>query len=102
MALAFQSEKFWSMYGYVVTKTDSYTATTEDGLIVCNKATAMTITLPVASGTGKILHIKNIGAGLVTVDGDTGDTIDGSTTAGLVQWDSITIMDYAANSWVVI
>jgi len=83
-------------------KTDTYTVTAVDEIIVCNKGTAMTINLLAASGSGRLLNIKSIGAGTVTVDGDSGDTIDGETTQELTQWDGITIVDYAANSWIII
>ena len=86
----------------VVTKTADYTATTADNVIICNKATAMTITLPAATGKGQEFTIKNINAGTVTVDGNSSDTIDGSATKDLLQWASITIIDYAANAWAVV
>jgi hypothetical protein len=83
-------------------KTDSYLLTDADDLVVCNKTTAMTITLPVAVGRGKIFTIKNINTGAVTVDGDTDDTIDGETTQLVYEWESITIVDYVANKWIII
>ena len=83
-------------------KTDTYTATVNDEIIVCNKGTAMTINLPAASGSGQRFDIKNIGAGAVTIDGDSSDTIDGETTQALNQWDSIAIIDYATNKWIII
>ena len=86
----------------VKTKTDTYIATTDDDVIVCNKETAMTVTLPVASGGGRRFIIKNIGAGIVTVDGDSSDTIDGETTQALSQWTSMQVVDYAANKWVIV
>jgi len=86
----------------VKTKTDTYIATTDDDVIVCNKETAMTVTLPVASGGGRRFIIKNIGAGIVTVDGDSSDTIDGETTQALSQWSSMQVVDYAANKWVIV
>ena len=86
----------------VIVKTADYTATIGDDLIVCNKTTTMTITLPVATGSGKILYIKNINVGIVTVDGDSTDLIDGITNQILGQWDSITIIDYAANNWIIV
>lgn len=80
----------------IITKTDSYTATLADCTIICNKGTAMTITLPAAatayaSGIGHRYNIKSIGAGVVTVDGDGSETIDGQTTIALSQWDSVYI-----------
>lgn len=86
----------------VTTKTTAYTATNTDDVIVCNSTTAFTITLPVASGSGKVYNIKNINTGAITVDGDSSDTIDGSITIVLGQWDSVTIVDYAANAWAIL
>lgn len=86
----------------VAEKTDTYSATTSDHVLVCNKGTAMTINLPAATGTGRDLVIKNIGAGVVTVDGDGAETIDGETTQALSQWDSMTIVDKSAGNWVII
>jgi len=85
----------------VVTKTDNYTATVNDEVIVCNKTTAMTITLPVASGSGQTYEIKNINTGVVTVS-KSGDTIDGETSQTLNQWDCMVVCDYAANGWVIL
>ena len=86
----------------VAVKTDTYTATVNDEVIICNKGTAMTINLPVASGSGQTFDIKNIGAGTVTIDGNTSDTIDGETTQEITQWDSINVVDYASNKWIII
>ena len=85
-----------------VVKTDTYTAQVTDYVIVCNKGTAMTINLFAATGSNKILKIKSIGAGVVTVDGDGSETIDSSTTATLNQWDAIEIMDYASGKWIIL
>lgn len=77
----------------ITTKTDDYTATSEDNVILCNKATAMTITLPEASGhEGRVYNIKNINIGTVTVDADGSQTIDGNLTVNLAQYDSLTII----------
>ena len=86
----------------LVIKTDTYTILKGDEIIICNKGTAMTINLPLATGSGRIFDIKNIGAGTVTIDGNTTDEIDGQTTQEINQWDSIKIVDYASNNWVII
>lgn len=82
--------------------TDSTTETTADGLIVCNKATAMTVTLLAATGSGRERTIKSIGLGVVTVDGAGAETIDGQTTQTLNQHDSMTIVDYTTGAWVIV
>lgn len=86
----------------VVTKTADYTAAANDEVIVCNKTTAMTITLPAATGSGQTYSIKNINTGAVTIDGNSADTIDGALTQIIYQWEGIRVHDYAANAWVVI
>ena len=78
----------------ITTKTATATLTTaEEGMIIANKATAFTITLPAVSGnSGLFYHIKSIGAGAVTVDGNSSETIDGQTTQVLTQWNNMYII----------
>jgi hypothetical protein len=62
------------------TQTANYSIVPQDSYVLCNKATAMTITL-ISTGIspGKTYHIKNIGAGTCTVS-ETGVSIDGGAT----------------------
>src|SRR5512139_3748344 len=89
-------------YATFVIKTDTYTATSNDELIVCNKATAMTINLPAATGTGKKFSIGNVNTGQVTVDGNGSETINGETTQLVDQWACMDIVDYASGKWIII
>ncbi len=86
--------------GKITTVTDTYIVQSVDETIVCNKSTAFTVTLPTAV-IGQIFYIKNIGLGIVTVDGASSDTIDGNLTQSLHQWDCMEIQCYAANSWAI-
>lgn len=81
--------------------TENYTPTSKDDLIVCNSTLAITINLPSATGIGKIYRIKNINTGIVTIDGDSSDTIDGQATQEIYQWEGVIIGDYVANTWVI-
>jgi hypothetical protein len=85
-----------------VTKTGAYTATNDDYVIDCTSGT-FTVTLPASSGrTGRILIIKNSGAGTITVDGNASETIDGAATYSLaVQYATIQIMSDGTN-WKII
>ena len=85
----------------VVVVTDDYTALVNSESIICNKATAMTVTLLVAGGSGNKLNISNIGVGTVTIDADGTDTIDDELTQEITQWDNIVIEDYVANKWKI-
>jgi hypothetical protein len=81
-----------------VAKTGAYTATNDDYVIDCTSGT-FTVTLPASSGrTGRILIIKNSGAGTITVDGNASETIDGATTVTMaVQYGTIQIMSDGTN-----
>jgi len=85
-----------------VAKTGAYTATNDDYVIDCTSGT-FTVTLPASSGrTGRILIIKNSGAGTITVDGNASETIDGATTYAIsVQYGTIQIMSDGTN-WKII
>jgi len=87
----------------VVTKTSAYTATTSDFLIKCDASGGdFTVTLPAASGvSGLILNIKNTVSGVVTVDGNASETIDGSTTVTVNNPSNLQIMCDGSN-WIVI
>lgn len=87
--------------GKITTVTDTYTVLATDETVICNKATNFTVTLPTAV-VGQKFTIKNIGAGVVTVDGASTDTIDGDLTQSLITWETFTVQCYAANKWGVL
>ena len=82
----------------IITGSDS--ATSVDEVIVCNSTSALTVTLPTATGSGQAFTIKNINTGAVTVS-VAGDTIDGVTSQILGQWDGMDIVDVSANVWII-
>lgn len=86
----------------VVTKTADYTAGVNDEVIICNKATAMTITLPAATGSGQTYAIANVNTGIVTIDGNAAETINGELTQDVDQWAAAQVVDYAAGLWAII
>ncbi|MFN8992731.1 MAG: hypothetical protein ACK5X3_03550, partial [Pseudomonadota bacterium] len=79
-----------------------YTATTSDYVIDCTSGT-FTVNLFTAVGnTGRILIIKNSGAGTITVDPNGTQTIDGSTTYILeIQYETLQIISDGTN-WKII
>lgn len=84
-----------------IIKTANYTVQENDDLIVCSSIAGFTVTLLEATGSGRILNIKNLNTGLIIVDGD-GSTIDGETMQTLSQYDNLQICDYAAGLWIII
>jgi hypothetical protein len=84
-----------------VAKTATYTITDYDYTIDCT-ANTFTVTLPTAVGiTGRIYIIKNSGAGVITVDADGTETIDGGANVSLAtQYDSVTVQSDGAN-WII-
>lgn len=90
----------------LVTKTGNYTATATDYTIICNASGgSFTITLPAAaSHTDRVYNIKKIdsSANTITVDGNSSETIDDSTTAILTtQYESITIQSDGSEWWII-
>jgi hypothetical protein len=84
------------------TITDTYTQLGTDNTIICNKATDFTLTLlPSANFTDFTLTIKNINTGVVTIDANTAETIDGQLVQYLYQWDCIKLYTNGTN-WFII
>ncbi len=81
-----------------VTKTAAYTLTTADTIVFANGT--FILTLPTAVGIdGKVYYIKNIGTGIITIDADDIETIDGGLTAVLdSQYESVTVTSDSDNS----
>lgn len=90
----------------VLAKTTTYTILNTDRVITANAAGgAFTLTLPTASGiNGRVLQIKKIDStiNVVTIDGNSSETIDGSLTKKLcTQYESITLVSDGTN-WLVL
>ena len=85
----------------ITTVTDTYQILVTDNVIICDKATPFTSTLPTAV-IGQRFIIKNIGAGVVTLEGSGSDTIDGDLNQAIYQWEGVQAVCYAANKWAVI
>lgn len=85
-----------------VAKTGTYTAGATDYVIDCT-ANTFTVSLPTAAGiTGRVYVIKNSGTGIITIDPNGAQTIDGRTTITMaVQYEAIMIMSNGAN-WIII
>lgn len=81
-------------------KTATYTVVFSDD-IICVTSGTFTVTLPTAVGCrGSKFTIKNMGTGVVTVDGDGSETIDGIASQQLTQWDSMDVVSDGAN-WFI-
>ncbi len=82
--------------------TTTYTVLSTDETVNCSSASGFTVNLTTAVGVvGRKIIIKNSGAGDITVDANTTETIDGALTVTLVQYESITIQSDGAN-WIII
>jgi hypothetical protein len=91
------SEKEPKLKVFVIVTT---TYTVADGVmfVFCNSAIPFTVTIPTATGSGRLIIIKNVNTGTITVS-KAGDTIDGETSQKVLARDSMSIFDYAANKW---
>ena len=75
-------------------------------LVTLDNASAITVTVPtnasVAFPTGSIVNLQQIGAGQVTVAGDTGVTVNGAGTKLRTQWCAASLVKTAINTWTLI
>jgi len=75
-------------------------------LVTLSNASAITLTVPtnasVAYATGAQINIEQIGAGQVTVIGDTGVTVNGTGTKLRTQWSAATLVKLGTDSWTLI
>ena len=75
-------------------------------LVTLSNASAITLTVPtnasVAYAVGAQINIQAIGAGQVTVAGDTGVTVNGTGTKLRVQWSAATLVKVATDTWTLI
>ena len=75
-------------------------------LVTLSNASAITLTVPtnasVAYPTGAQINIEAIGAGQVTIVGDTGVTVNGTGTKLRTQWSAATLVKLGTDSWTLI
>lgn len=90
-----------SVIDTVTNVTTNYTILTTDRIILCDGT--ITVTLPaLEDGSGITYHVKNIGTGVVTIDGYENETIDGGKTAVMeCRYESIKIAA-SANEWHIL
>ncbi len=90
----------------VVVKIAGYTETVITGhqVALCDLAAGFTVTLPTAVGsTGMLTYKKIQAAGLITIDANGAETIDGAATAVLNNEDeAITLVSDGASNWDII
>lgn len=82
------------------TKTADYTTTDNDDVLFLDSATAKTLTLIAGAsrGVGRPYYLKNINAGVWTVDGDGSETIDGAATLDMAERDVLRIF-WTGSAW---
>jgi hypothetical protein len=81
-------------------KTTGYTLTTSDHVVVCNSATAFTLTMIAASSnTGRMFVLKNKNTGLITVDATSLGQIDGLYNTITLDANSTAILVSDGTTW---
>lgn len=82
------------------TKTGDYTTTDEDDVLFLDSATDKTLNLIAGAsrGAGRPYYLKNINAGIWTVDGDSAETVDGAATVLLAERDTLRIF-WTGTAW---
>jgi len=83
------------------TQTSSYSVVPQDSAVLCNKATAMTITL-ISTGipSGKTYRVKNIGVGTCTVNGVAIDGYTSGSGVNLALYQSVDLIFDGTQYWI--
>ena len=98
--LAVWENKNQSIFAYTA-QTTTYNALASDYVIHCTSGT-FTVNLPTAVGVqGKVYIVKNSGSGLITIDPDGTQTIDGALTYKIGGNESLKLMSTGAN-WITL
>jgi hypothetical protein len=85
----------------ITNQTSGYIISSTDQTINCTSGT-FTVELPSAIGiAGRMYFIKNSGTGVITVEANGAQTIDGALTQTLNQWDGIQIQSEGSN-WIIL
>lgn len=84
-----------------IEKTSTYTAIATDEVINCTSGT-FTVTFPAVADLpgGKVYRVKNSGAGTITVDGNSSETIDGAATDTLAAGEFATYVS-TGSAWII-
>jgi len=77
----------------------TYTAQATDNVIICDGSFKVTL-MTAVDNDGLELVIKNVGTGIITIDGDGSETIDGDLTFDIEQDDCLTLVSDGAN-WMI-
>jgi hypothetical protein len=98
--LGYWENKNQSIFAYTA-QTTTYTALASDYVIHCTSGT-FTVNLPTAVGVqGKVYIVKNSGSGLITIDPNGTQTIDGALTYKIGGNESLKLMSTGAN-WITL
>lgn len=86
--------------------TYTFVLTDNNKLVTLSNSSAITLTVPtnasVAFPTGAMLNLQQIGAGQVTIAGDTGVTVNGTGTKTRAQWSAATLVKTNTDTWTLI
>jgi hypothetical protein len=80
---------------------NTYTVISSDELIVASGG-GYNVYLPSATGSGRLLWVKYIGASTIDVDASGSETIDGVSVQSLLTSDSLMIADYNSGTWAIL
>jgi len=89
--------------GNVTLVSNNYNIVSTDDILIVSNVSGCTITLPAATGSGKVYNIKSSNVGSVVIDANvSGGTIDGEIVQTIGEWDNATIVDADSSKWYIL
>ena len=94
------------LIGGITTKTGSYTATTDDYVIICDAGlNSFIVNLPAASSnTGRIYYVKKVDSSqnTITINPEGAGEVDNGATAVITtQFEAVTVTSDGSNWWII-
>lgn len=94
------SIKYKGAYVNVISATSDYNLSTNDDVVLCDGTFNVNLPSP-ASYYRKVFTIKNIDTGIVSVIPNASELIDGTVSAGLNQYESISLTTYGTDWYII-
>lgn len=103
------AQEFYPVKG-ATTITSTYSATVLDDVLLCSGTFTLTLydaigkvdNLGIKQNAGRRLTIKNIGTGIITIDGAGSQTIDGDTTTKIADKYALIVLCSDGANWHII
>jgi hypothetical protein len=88
-------------YLQITNVSNTYSVQAADEVLICSSG-PYNVYLPATTGSDRVLYVKNINSGNITVVANGTDVIDTTSTQIIQQWNTLQIIDGATGYWYIL